>query len=103
MVAGLVCTDSGSCWCIGGLGCLLHWHVGVACLSSRGPVPWLLVTAAMEWCNVVHILHAGMDPISRRYVWDIIERAKEGRAIVLTTHSMEEADILGETWLLGCA
>ena len=33
----------------------------------------------------------GMDPISRRFVWDIIEEAKPGRAIVLTTHSMEEA------------
>lgn len=38
----------------------------------------------------------GMDPISRRYVWDIIQAAKVGRAIVLTTHSMEEADILGD-------
>jgi ABC-type multidrug transport system ATPase subunit len=37
-----------------------------------------------------------MDPISRRYVWDIIQEAKKGRAIVLTTHSMEEADILGD-------
>ena len=38
----------------------------------------------------------GMDPISRRYVWDIIQEAKRGRAIVLTTHSMEEADVLGD-------
>ena len=38
----------------------------------------------------------GMDPISRRYVWDIIQEAKAGRAIVLTTHSMEEADILAD-------
>ncbi|KAK9805624.1 hypothetical protein WJX72_008643 [[Myrmecia] bisecta] len=38
----------------------------------------------------------GMDPISRRHVWDIIEDAKQGRAIVLTTHSMEEADVLGD-------
>lgn len=38
----------------------------------------------------------GMDPITRRHVWDIIENAKKGRAIVLTTHSMEEADILGD-------
>ncbi|KAL6751513.1 hypothetical protein V8C86DRAFT_2775895 [Haematococcus lacustris] len=38
----------------------------------------------------------GMDPISRRYVWDIIQEAKVGRAIVLTTHSMEEADILSD-------
>lgn len=38
----------------------------------------------------------GMDPINRRHVWDIIEDAKRGRAIVLTTHSMEEADILSD-------
>lgn len=37
-----------------------------------------------------------MDPISRRHVWDAIEAFKPGRAIVLTTHSMEEADILGD-------
>ena len=29
-------------------------------------------------------------------MWDVIEEAKKGRAIVLTTHSMEEADILGD-------
>ncbi|KAL2935162.1 ABC transporter A family member 2 [Bienertia sinuspersici] len=38
----------------------------------------------------------GMDPISRRHVLDIIENAKRGRVIILTTHSMEEADILGD-------
>jgi len=45
--------------------------------------------------RVCRVQTTGMDPVSRRYVWDIIERAKRGRAIVLTTHSMEEADILG--------
>ncbi|KAJ7956358.1 ABC transporter A family member 2 [Quillaja saponaria] len=38
----------------------------------------------------------GMDPITRRLVWDIIDQAKKGCAIVLTTHSMEEADILSD-------
>ncbi|XP_022843392.1 ABC transporter A family member 2-like [Olea europaea var. sylvestris] len=38
----------------------------------------------------------GMDPITRRHVWDVIEEAKKGRAIILTTHSMEEADILSD-------
>ncbi|KAG5230027.1 ABC transporter family member [Salix suchowensis] len=38
----------------------------------------------------------GMDPISRRHVWDIIQNTKKGRAIVLTTHSMEEADVLSD-------
>ncbi|CAN8251970.1 unnamed protein product [Cochlearia groenlandica] len=38
----------------------------------------------------------GMDPITRRHVWDIIQESKKDRAIILTTHSMEEADILGD-------
>jgi ABC-type multidrug transport system ATPase subunit len=38
----------------------------------------------------------GMDPVTRRHVWSVIEAAKLGRAIILTTHSMEEADILGD-------
>lgn len=35
----------------------------------------------------------GLDPEVRRTVWDTIAKAKEGRAILLTTHSMEEAEI----------
>ena len=38
----------------------------------------------------------GMDPVSRRQVWNLIEKVKRGRVIVLTTHSMEEADVLGD-------
>ena len=37
-----------------------------------------------------------MDPISRRHLWDLIASIKESCAIVLTTHSMEEADVLGD-------
>ena len=37
-----------------------------------------------------------MDPVSRRKVWNIIEKAKKDKVIILTTHSMEEADILGD-------
>ena len=38
----------------------------------------------------------GMDPVNRRHVWSFIEKFKAGRCIVLTTHSMEEADVLGD-------
>jgi ABC-type multidrug transport system ATPase subunit len=38
----------------------------------------------------------GMDPVSRREVWNVIEGAKKNRVILLTTHSMEEADVLGD-------
>ncbi|KAG0052778.1 hypothetical protein BGZ83_002132 [Gryganskiella cystojenkinii] len=36
----------------------------------------------------------GLDISVRRLIWDIISHAKQGRTIVLTTHSMEEAEIL---------
>lgn len=36
----------------------------------------------------------GLDPASKRQLWRIINHAKEGRAIILTTHSMEEAELL---------
>lgn len=36
----------------------------------------------------------GLDPNTRRFVWDYIMELKEGRVVVLTTHSMEEADAL---------
>ncbi|OLY81216.1 ABC transporter A family member 9 [Smittium mucronatum] len=36
----------------------------------------------------------GLDPEVRRTVWNIINGNKEGRTIILTTHSMEEAEVL---------
>lgn len=37
----------------------------------------------------------GLDPLARRHTWDIIsEIKKQGKTIVLTTHYMEEAEIL---------
>lgn len=36
----------------------------------------------------------GLDPTSRRQIWSIIDRAKKGRAIILTTHGMDEAEAL---------
>jgi hypothetical protein len=35
-----------------------------------------------------------LDPASRRNLWDVVKSNKAGRAIVLTTHSMEEAEML---------
>ena len=38
----------------------------------------------------------GMDPVSRRQVWDLIQNMKKGRVIVMTTHAMEEAELLSD-------
>ena len=37
-----------------------------------------------------------MDPVSRRFVWKHISDIKTGRVILLTTHAMEEADLLSD-------
>ena len=39
---------------------------------------------------------SGMDPQARRYTWDLLQTEKKKRTILLTTHFMEEADILGD-------
>lgn len=39
---------------------------------------------------------SGMDPYSRRFTWNVIRQHREGRVVVLTTHFMDEADLLGD-------
>ncbi len=40
----------------------------------------------------------GLDPQSRRYLWDIVDEIKaDGKTIIMTTHSMEEAQYLCDT------
>ncbi|XP_078149970.1 ABC transporter A family member 7-like isoform X3 [Carex rostrata] len=36
----------------------------------------------------------GLDPASRNNLWNVVKRAKKDRVIILTTHSMEEAEVL---------
>ncbi|CAG7721592.1 unnamed protein product [Allacma fusca] len=39
---------------------------------------------------------SGVDPFSRRSIWELLLKYKKGRTIILTTHFMDEADILGD-------
>jgi len=39
---------------------------------------------------------SGMDPYSRRFTWNVIRKYRENRTIILTTHFMDEADLLGD-------
>jgi ATP-binding cassette subfamily A (ABC1) protein 3 len=39
---------------------------------------------------------SGMDVNSRRATWELIKKKKKGRVIILTTHFMDEADLLGD-------
>ncbi|KAJ8686327.1 hypothetical protein QAD02_022121, partial [Eretmocerus hayati] len=39
---------------------------------------------------------SGLDPENRRLIWDVILKMRENRTILISTHDMEEADILGD-------
>eukprot|EP00529_Nitzschia_sp_RCC80_P002451 CAMPEP_0113451218 /NCGR_PEP_ID=MMETSP0014_2-20120614/6226_1 /TAXON_ID=2857 /ORGANISM="Nitzschia sp." /LENGTH=1987 /DNA_ID=CAMNT_0000342569 /DNA_START=1298 /DNA_END=7261 /DNA_ORIENTATION=- /assembly_acc=CAM_ASM_000159 len=39
---------------------------------------------------------SGMDPFSRRFTWNVIRQYRANRCILLTTHFMDEADVLGD-------
>lgn len=39
---------------------------------------------------------SGMDPYSRRSTWELLQKSKAGRVVLLTTHFMEEADTLAD-------
>jgi len=56
------------------------------CLALVGNPPVLLLDE----------ISTGLDPISRRKIWDVILRSKTDRTVILTTHSMEEADTLSD-------
>lgn len=38
----------------------------------------------------------GMDPVNRRCAWKLIQEMRKNRVVLLTTHSMEEADVLSD-------
>ncbi|KAH8072992.1 ATP-binding cassette sub-family A [Aureococcus anophagefferens] len=39
---------------------------------------------------------AGLDALARRALWDALRRAKAGRCVLLTTHHLDEAAVLGD-------
>lgn len=39
---------------------------------------------------------SGLDPESRRWVWEVVQGERGRRTVLVTTHHMEEADVLGD-------
>ncbi|XP_048589175.1 phospholipid-transporting ATPase ABCA1-like isoform X2 [Nematostella vectensis] len=39
---------------------------------------------------------AGVDPYARRSIWDLLLKYKKDRTVLLSTHHMDEADVLGD-------
>ncbi|XP_075854307.1 phospholipid-transporting ATPase ABCA7 [Microcebus murinus] len=39
---------------------------------------------------------AGVDPTSRRSIWDLLLKYRKGRTLILSTHHLDEAELLGD-------
>jgi ATP-binding cassette subfamily A (ABC1) protein 3 len=71
----------------------------LACNLSGGNKRKLSVAIALIGNSKLVVLDeptAGMDLSARRKLWNMLKKYKQGRIIILTTHYMDEADILGD-------
>ncbi|VDM93948.1 unnamed protein product, partial [Onchocerca ochengi] len=66
---------------------------------SGGQKRKLSLAIALIGCSEVVLLDeptSGMDPDARHETWSLLQEEKKRRTILLTTHYMDEADILGD-------
>uniref|UniRef100_A0A4W5NQN0 P-type phospholipid transporter n=1 Tax=Hucho hucho TaxID=62062 RepID=A0A4W5NQN0_9TELE len=78
---------------------LLHKRTSKTSTLSGGMQRKLSVALAFVGGSKVVILDeptAGVDPYARRGIWDLLLHYRQGRTIILSTHHMDEADILGD-------
>lgn len=71
----------------------------MACNLSGGMKRKLCLGMALIGDSQVLILDeptSGMDPESRRKVWQMLLEYRKSKTILITTHFMEEADVLGD-------
>ena len=66
---------------------------------SGGMKRRLSVACALVGCPSVVFLDepsTGLDPAARHQLWEVVANEKVGKSMILTTHSMEEADVLAD-------
>ncbi|KZF20389.1 P-loop containing nucleoside triphosphate hydrolase protein [Xylona heveae TC161] len=55
----------------------------------------MMLTGGSKVCLVDEV-SSGVDPLSRRKIWDILLAERGSRSIILTTHFLDEADVLSD-------
>lgn len=78
---------------------LVHKRDEYSCNLSGGMQRKLSVAIAFVGGSRTVILDeptAGVDPYARRAIWDLMLKYKQGRTVIMTTHHMDEADLLGD-------
>ena len=54
------------------------------------------VREAMKYEAAVSNIIEGVDAFSRRHLWSVLKARSRGKIVLLTTHFMDEADILAD-------
>lgn len=76
----------------------LCWDVqrdgGALRADAAAVLCWLLCPAGDPPVVFLDEPSTGLDPASRQQLWGVVREAKKDRAMVLTTHSMQEAEEL---------
>jgi ABC-type multidrug transport system ATPase subunit len=62
--------------------------------GTKRKLSFAISMMALPRCVLLDEPSTGMDPATRRFMWDIIHTTAKGRSVILTTHSMEEAEEL---------
>ena len=72
------------------------FHVSVLRVRQLGFILSCLPHDLLSPCQILLLDEptAGMDPCSRHQVWSLLKNRRAGRVTVLSTHYMDEADIL---------
>ncbi|XP_051910872.1 phospholipid-transporting ATPase ABCA1-like [Hippocampus zosterae] len=80
------------------VGLLCKRHELVKNLSGGMKRKLLVILAFVGGSKVVVLDEptAGVDPFSRRSIWDLLLKYREGRTIILSTHYMDEAELLSD-------
>ncbi|KAJ2903935.1 hypothetical protein MKZ38_009099 [Zalerion maritima] len=55
----------------------------------------MMLTGGSAVCCVDEV-SSGLDPLSRRKIWDILLKERGNRTIIMTTHFLDEADLLAD-------
>ena len=75
-------------------------HVGKYSGGMRRRISLALSTMGNPNVILMDEPTTGMDPVSRRHAWSLIQSLKDDTAIIMSTHAMEEAEVLSDKLLI---
>lgn len=86
------------CRLLSSMGLWIFQHERVSSLSGgvRRRVAVSIAFVAGSRTVILDEPTSGVDPCARRSIWEVIFKHRTGRTILLTTHYLDEADILSD-------